>query len=160
MPTYAADLVVRVRDPRHLQHVFNGLKNQAVQIDPNARVYQLQPNCILASLVIDQRPQGISEVADMVSRYESFLERIELHVLTPYSDELLRMQLVKCRSVSELMLSEITIRLLKAADILTVFDLTKVTKRHLKLFVEGIGPLKIQEIEDALALEGLSLSNE
>lgn len=157
MPTYAADLVVRVRNPRHLPHVFNGFKNQAVQIDSDARVTQSRDLIILVSLVVDEM-SAISHVADMVRQYEPFLDQIELHVLTPSRDEMLRTQQNMGRSVSELGLSNETSRLLGRGGIFTVRDLTNTTKRRLR-HVEGIGPVKIQEIEDALILEGLSLSD-
>lgn len=155
---YAVDLVIKVVEPRHLQHILNGVKSLALQVDPHAVISQKRPQTILASLVVE--PGSINRVTDLVDHYEDFLQEVELHVMTPSSAYLIRSNENKQRCLEELGLSDKTVKLLHKAKISTVHDLTLTTRRHLKVYVRQVGPVKIKEIEDALALEGLSLADE
>ena len=155
---YAVDLVVKVSQPRYVAHIFNGFEHLACQIDSQARVIQKRPKIIVVSLIVE--PGYINRVSDLVSSYEPHLDDVELHIMTPSGTELIRLYENKARSLTAIGLSEKTVNLLHNAGIHSVHDLTQTTRKYLKVYALGIGPVKVREIEDALGIEELSLADE
>lgn len=158
---YAADLIAKVADPRHVQHVLGGLKRMAEQLDPGAKLTQSGHQGVLVSLVVDRDRVTHRQLAELADHYARFLSSVELLVHTPGDDhdrqELRALSRYLDCDVAELGLCRQTVKALYAGGIHSVRELTQHSEQSLTVYVPGVGLARIAEIQDALLAADLDL---